>query len=133
MLSVGDWRYTKDFTAELFDDNQQSIGTGTLYLKDAKVGDAAQFVSYLEADYKLGSKFSVDLGYRFPNKFRIDMSYDDKRVATRILDCYLESFNTNYNPNSMSFHEDGNFPEVNIALSFREERTLRKKDIKDGF
>jgi outer membrane receptor protein involved in Fe transport len=31
MLSVGDWRYTKDFEAELFDENQQSIGTGTLY------------------------------------------------------------------------------------------------------
>ena len=75
----------------------------------------------------------VDVGYKFPNKFRIDMTYDDKRVATRILDCYLEGFNTNYNPNSMSFHEDGNFPEVNIALTFREERTLRKKDIKDGF
>jgi len=44
MVSIGDWKYTKDFDAELFDDNQQSIGTGTLYLKDAKVGDAAQFV-----------------------------------------------------------------------------------------
>ena len=32
MLSIGDWRYTKDFEAELFDDQQQSIGTGTLYL-----------------------------------------------------------------------------------------------------
>ena len=30
-LSIGDWRYTKNFEAELFDDQQQSIGTGTLY------------------------------------------------------------------------------------------------------
>ena len=35
MLSVGDWRYTKDFEKALFDDNNQQIGTGTLYLKDA--------------------------------------------------------------------------------------------------
>ena len=39
MLSVGDWRYTKDFEMTLFDDNNEQIGTGTLYLKDFKVGD----------------------------------------------------------------------------------------------
>ena len=61
MLSVGDWKYTKDFEATLFDDTQQQIGTGTLYTKDAKVGDAAQFVAYLEADYKMGN-FNFDLG-----------------------------------------------------------------------
>jgi len=77
MLSIGDWRYTKDFDAELFDDNQQSIGTGTLYLKDAKVGDAAQFVSYLEADYKLGNKLNVDLGYRFVDNLFADYSITD--------------------------------------------------------
>lgn len=75
----------------------------------------------------------IAVGYNFPNKFRINMSYDGKPVATKILDCFLESFQTNYNPNSMSFHSDGNFPEVTIALTFREERTLRQKDIKDGF
>jgi len=80
MLSIGDWRYTKDFSAELFDDNQQSIGTGTLYLKDAKVGDAAQFVSYLEADYKIG-KFNVDLGYRFVDNLFADYSITDSEFT----------------------------------------------------
>ena len=47
MTSFGDWRYTKDFTAELFDDNQALIGEGTLYLKGAKVGDAAQTLSLI--------------------------------------------------------------------------------------
>jgi len=82
MLSIGDWRYTKDFDAELFDDNQESIGTGTLYLKDAKVGDAAQFVSYLEADYKLGDKLNVDLGYRFVDNLFADYSITDSEFTT---------------------------------------------------
>jgi outer membrane cobalamin receptor len=82
MLSIGDWRYTKDFDAELFDDNQESIGTGTLYLKDAKVGDAAQFVSYLEADYKLGNKLNVDLGYRFVDNLFADYSITDSEFTT---------------------------------------------------
>jgi hypothetical protein len=31
MLSIGDWRYTKDFDAQLFNDSQQSIGSATLF------------------------------------------------------------------------------------------------------
>ena len=76
MLSIGDWRYTKDFEAELFDDNQQSIGTGTLYLKDSKVGDAAQFVAYGEAEYRLG-RLNLDLGYRFVDGLYADYSITD--------------------------------------------------------
>jgi outer membrane receptor protein involved in Fe transport len=76
MLSIGDWRYTKDFEAELFDDNQQSIGTGTLYLKDSKVGDAAQFVAYGEAEYRFG-KLNLDLGYRFVDGLYADYSITD--------------------------------------------------------
>ena len=81
MLSIGDWKYTKDFDAELFDDNQQSIGTGTLYLKDAKVGDAAQFTSYVEADYQIGSKLRVDLGYRFVDGLYADYSITDSEFT----------------------------------------------------
>jgi len=77
MLSIGDWRYTKDFEAELFDENQQSIGTGTLYLKDAKVGDAAQFVAVLGVDQKLGRKFNLDLDYRFVDGLYADYSITD--------------------------------------------------------
>jgi len=81
MLSIGDWRYTKDFSAELFDDNQQSIGTGTLYLKDAKVGDAAQFTSYVEADYEVIQGLRVDLGYRFVDGLYADYSITDSEFT----------------------------------------------------
>ena len=81
MLSIGDWRYTKDFTSELFDANQQSIGTGTLYLKDAQVGDAAQFTSFVSADYRLG-KLNLDLGYRFVDGLYADYSIVDTVFTT---------------------------------------------------
>jgi hypothetical protein len=77
MLSIGDWRYTKDFTSTIFDENQQAIGEGTLYLKDAKVGDAAQFTSYFSADYRLGKKVNVDFGYRFVDGLYADYSIVD--------------------------------------------------------
>jgi outer membrane receptor protein involved in Fe transport len=77
MLSIGDWRYTKDFEAELFDDNQQSVGTGTLYLEGAKVGDAAQFVAYVGVDHRFGDSFNVDLDYRFVDGLYADYSITD--------------------------------------------------------
>jgi outer membrane cobalamin receptor len=81
MLSAGDWRYAKDFTSELFDENQQSIGSGTLYLKDAKVGDAAQFVINLGADYTVGN-FDFDLNYRFVDGLYADYAITDSVFAT---------------------------------------------------
>ncbi len=41
-------------------------------------------------------------------------------------------FDTNYNPNSMSFHTDGEFQETDLSLSFVEERALRRQDIVKG-
>ena len=81
MLSIGDWRYTKDFSAELFDDNQQSIGTGTLYLKDAKVGDAAQFTANLGVDQKITKNISMDLDYRFVDGLYADYSITDSEFT----------------------------------------------------
>ena len=77
MLSMGDWRYTKNFESELFDDNQQLIGTGTLYTKGAKVGDAAQFVANFQVDQRFGSKFKVDASYRFVDGLYADYSITD--------------------------------------------------------
>lgn len=81
MLSIGDWRYTKDFDAELFDDNQQSIGTGTLYLKDAKVGDAAQFTANIGVDQKITKNISMDLDYRFVDGLYADYSITDSEFT----------------------------------------------------
>ena len=82
MASLGDWRYTKNFTAELFDDNQQSVGEGTLYLKGAKVGDAAQTTAYFSADYKVLKKTSLDLGLRLVDGLYADFSIVDAEFYT---------------------------------------------------
>lgn len=76
MISAGNWKYTKDFTATLFDGNNQEIGTGTLYTDGAKVGDAAQFTAFLEADYRIGMT-SFDLGLRFVDGLYADYSITD--------------------------------------------------------
>ena len=65
MVSMGDWRYTKNFEAAIFDDNNNEIGTGTLYVNGAKIGDAAQFTANAGVDYRIGNNINVDMRYRF--------------------------------------------------------------------
>lgn len=77
MLSMGDWKYTKDFTSAIFDDTNNQIGTGTLYTKDAKIGDAAQFVAFIQADYIIGDHLSIDLGLRSVDNLYADYSITD--------------------------------------------------------
>jgi len=77
MLSIGDWKYTKDFSSTLFDDNNAQVGTGTLYTKDAKVGDSPQFVSYFEVDYNVGDNLFFDLGWRSVGNLYADYSITD--------------------------------------------------------
>ena len=77
MVSIGDWRYTRNFEAELFDENQQLIGTGTLYTKGAKVGDAAQFTANVQVDQRIGQNLKVDASYRFVDGLYADYSITD--------------------------------------------------------
>jgi len=75
----------------------------------------------------------VSVGYVFPNKFRILMTYNGQPVATKFLDSNLISVQTTYNPSSMGWHVDGKPSEVDLTLNFGEPRALSKKDIEEGY
>jgi len=81
MLSMGDWRYTKNFTAEIFDDSNNSLGEATLYTNGAKVGDAAQFTANVGVDYRIGNNINVDLRYRFVDGLYADWSINDEFLS----------------------------------------------------
>ena len=46
-------------------------------MKDVKVGGSGQFVSYLEADYRIADGFSVDLGLRTVSNLYAQFSLQD--------------------------------------------------------
>lgn len=76
----------------------------------------------------------IDYGYRFPRRFLIKATYDNKEwPGIKFLPCYLQSFQTVYNPNGMGFHKDGKWSEVQITMAFAESRALNKNDIKGGY
>jgi hypothetical protein len=75
----------------------------------------------------------IPLGYEFPDKFEITMRYNDEPVGVRILHSVLRNVSTSYNPSSMSWHKDGKPSEVDISLTFGEERALNRNDIFEGY
>lgn len=81
MLSVGDWKYTNNFNATLFDDDRNQIGTATLYTDGVKIGDAAQFVGYIGADYRIIGDWSIDASYRHIDNLYAEYSITDDAFA----------------------------------------------------
>jgi hypothetical protein len=73
-------------------------------------------------------------GYAYPDMYDIQFLYKGKEItdAPKLLPCYLQGVNTNYNPSQMAFFKDGKFTEITLALSFTETRTLFKQDIIEG-
>ena len=73
------------------------------------------------------------IGYIFPRRQQITLSYNNQPVATRIQYSYIQSVNVTYNPSSMGWHLDGQPSEVVVTVVFVEDRTLDKADIEAGF
>jgi outer membrane cobalamin receptor len=65
MFSYGIWEYNGNATYDRFDQNNVKIGSGDLYLDNAKVGDAAQMTASLGASYEVLKRVSLDVNYRF--------------------------------------------------------------------
>ncbi len=79
MASFGNWRYTDNFNAAVFDNDQQLIGTGTLFMEDVKIPDAAQTTFSLNANYEFFDGFSLYSTYYYADRVfaDFDISSDD--------------------------------------------------------
>lgn len=75
----------------------------------------------------------ISAGYKYPNPFIIDLKYNGKRVGPRILNSYLVNFQTTYNPSSMGYHVDGMPSEVEVQMTFFEERAIDRSDVENGY
>lgn len=68
MISVGDFKYKGNPSATFIDDqNNQNVGSTTLYLDGLKVGDAAQFTSSIGTDIYPTDWLKFDANFRYIN------------------------------------------------------------------
>ena len=61
MLSLGNYEYGSDVTADVFDNQRVKVGTTTLFLDGVKVGDAAQTTSRLNLKVSPSDLFKFNL------------------------------------------------------------------------
>ena len=83
MLTVSNWRYKENAVGTVTESGggAQTSPT-TLYLKDAKIGDAAQTTANINLDYKAFENFSVDLNWRYAADLYSDFSAIDNTFDT---------------------------------------------------
>jgi len=82
----------------------------------------------------------IRVGYKFPNRFKIDivstdpgdMNDSQKPVKLKFLPVYMTAFNATYNANSPLMMPGVKFNQADITMSFTETRALTKSDIRDG-
>lgn len=65
MFSYGIWEYNGNATYDRFDQNNNKLESGTLYLDNLKVGDAAQLTASLGASYEVFTRVFIDANYNF--------------------------------------------------------------------
>lgn len=63
MLSVGDWTYSDNFHATVFNDNQEEIASFKAYTKDVHVGNSAQLTASMSASYEILPKLRISCDY----------------------------------------------------------------------
>ena len=83
----------------------------------------------------VGNGVSADLGFKFPNAFKITFKYRGSKndKLPEIKYCYLRNVSHTINPTGGTFKRDGQASEIDLNLSFVEYKTLTKADIEEGF
>ena len=82
--SLGDWKYSKDAKAQLYNSDNQLTGTNELLLKNVVVSNAPQFSLFAEADYRWAHNFYVRLNYLRADQIYAPFSlYDFQSLTDR--------------------------------------------------
>lgn len=78
----------------------------------------------------------INAGYKFPNLFDIRFMYNGEDLSgknpnLRLYPMYLQGLTVNYNSTG-GFYETGDFNDVQLTMTFGEERTIDKSDLTPG-
>jgi outer membrane cobalamin receptor len=89
MASIGNWKWTDDVTAEVYDENQSLLGTVNVYAGNLSVGDAAQITAALGVDYEVLPRLKVGADYNYYDKLYAFFNVENR---TAILDKGIDAW-----------------------------------------
>ncbi|MEN8224658.1 MAG: TonB-dependent receptor [Bacteroidota bacterium] len=79
IAAIGDWKYANDPIADLYDDaTQESLGQGTLYLKDLKVHNQPQTQLGFNANFKIAKTIDFGAQYLYYDQLYARYSLEDR-------------------------------------------------------
>jgi hypothetical protein len=111
MYSMGDWRWQNDVVADIYDQDQQYLGTATVYAGGVHVSDAAQTTGAVTLDWEILPKFKIGTDWTYYDRLYAKFdpsergSEDDKGVdAWRMPSYNLLDANLRYDFNIGSFN-----------------------------
>ena len=82
--SYGDWKYTKDAKAIVYDSKNQLTATNELWLKDIRIANTSQLSLFAEAEYRWAHNFYIRLNYYRAEQIYTPFGlYDFKDLAAR--------------------------------------------------
>lgn len=82
MASLGDWKWANDVTGvEIFDESQTLIQTVDLFIKDLRVGDAAQTTMALGLTYDIMPETTLMLDYNYYDSLYAQFDPSDRGTA----------------------------------------------------
>lgn len=82
MLSVGDWKWTDDVIADVYDENQALLGTVTVYSGGLSVGDAAQTTAALGVDYEVLNRLKIGVDYNYYDRLFAFFNVENRTSLT---------------------------------------------------
>lgn len=101
MLSLGNYEYGSDVTADVFDNQRVKVGTTTLFLDGVKVGDAAQTTSRLNLKVSPSDLFKFNLSIFSASNLFANFNPEDfdseGDMAMKLPAYELFDFGTSYN------------------------------------
>ncbi|MDR4989281.1 MAG: TonB-dependent receptor [Bacteroidales bacterium] len=80
MFSIGDWRWTDDVIADIYDEFQELIGTHEVYAGDLMVGNSAQTTAGFSIDYEALPNVIIGLDFTHFDRLFADFNVENRTV-----------------------------------------------------
>jgi len=81
MFSLGDWQWTDDVIADIYDEEQQYIGTYEVYAGGLMVGNSAQTTAGVSLDYEVLPRVTIGLDFTHFDKLFANFNVENRTVT----------------------------------------------------
>jgi len=81
MFSIGDWQWTDDVIADIYDEEQQYLGTYEVYAGSLMVGNSAQTTAGFSLDYEVFPRVTLGMDFTHFDRLFADFNVENRTVV----------------------------------------------------